>query len=387
MTFLKHIGYTASLLGMFALALPGASPQQATVYASGLSFPSKVIVVPGGNLLVADVGTTPNSGRVSLILSGGQRQTLIDGLPSGLSAEDGSPDGPNGLALQGQTLYIASAEGDAFVLGPQQGTLLFSPTGPSSPIFASVLKVTFSGDVSSLTGGFTLQPADHFTLLDGVTVTLTDSAGETAAVQLLAQFRPGIPDPHTIYRNSHPYGLALNDFQPDYLYVADAGMNIVRQVNINTGQTKTLTRFAPTADPVKGPPTIEAVPTSVQSWGNLLLVGLLSGAPFVPGQSRVMTVDPATGKSSPFMFDLTSNIDVAVLPVAGSRPIFFSLEYSSQLTGQPLPPGQLMRYDTAKGYVYAAGLNSPSSMAVDANARKLYITDRMDGTVLVVPVL
>lgn len=82
-----------------------------------------------------------------------------------------------------------------------------------------------------------------------------------------------------------------------------------------------------------------------------------------------------------------SNIDAGVLPVAGGRPIFFSLEYSSQLAGQPLPPGQLMRYDTAAGYVYASGLNAPSSMAVDGAARVVYITDRIDGTVLAVPIV
>ena len=211
--------------------------------------------------------------------------------------------------------------------------------------------------------------------------------GISAVVQLLAQFRPGIPDAHTIYRNSHPYGLALNTHQPGILYVADAGMNIVRQINLNTGQTRTLTRFGNTPDPVMGPPTIEAVPTSVQPYGPWLLVSLLSGAPFVAGQSRVMVVDPTTGESSEFMFHLTSTIDVAVLPVANSRPIFFSLEYSSQLTGQPLPPGQVMRYDTASGYVYVEGLNSPSSMALDDDARMLYITDRVDGTVVVAPVI
>ena len=322
MKVLQSAVSTLSFACLSALALSGATPQQATVYASGLSSPSKVIVIPGGNLLVADVGTTPNSGRVSLIPPGGPPQTVIDGLPSGLAGEDGSPDGPNGLALQDRTLYIANGEGDAFANGPQQGTMVPNPAGPSSPILASILKVAFSKDIASLAGGFTLPAASHLTLLDGLSVTLTNSSGDQAVLQLLTQFRPGIPDPHTIYRNSHPYGLAFNPTQPDYLYVADAGMNIVRQVNINNGQTQTLTRFAPTPDPVAGPPTIEAVPTSVESYGNLL-VSLLSGAPFVAGQSRVMAVDPATGKASEFMYFLTSNIDVAVMPASGPRPIFF----------------------------------------------------------------
>ncbi len=381
---LKHIAYTSALAVILTLTAAAASTQQATVYATGLMNPSKVVVIPGGDLLVSEAGTTPNSGRVSLILAGGQRQTLIDGLPSGLAAPDGDVDGPNGLAVLGQTLYIANGEGDTFVNGPTTGTILPNPDGPSSPIMASILQVTFSKPIGSLSGSFTLQLADHSTLLDGNSVTLTDSAGDQATFQLLAQFRPGVPDPHTIYRNSHPYGLALNSHQPDYLYVADAGMNIVRQVSLSSGQTRTLTRFAPTPDPVKGPPTIEAVPTSVQPYGSQLLVGLLSGAPFLPGQSRVMIVDPATGQSSPFMFSLTSTSDVAIMPVANGRPIFFSLEYSAQLTTGA--PGRLMRYDTPNGYVYVDGLNSPTGMAIDTAAGKLYITDRTDGTVLVVPI-
>lgn len=374
------------LIGLLPMAMSGASSQQATVYATGLSFPSKAIVISGGSLLVAEAGTTPNSGRISLILPGGQRQTLIDGLPSGMAAPDGAADGPDGLAIQGQTLYIANGEGDTFVNGPHPGTFVANPAGPSSPILASILKVTFNKDIGSLAGGFTLQPADHYTLLDGSTVTLSDSAGEQASAQLLTQFRPAIPDAIHIYRNSHPYGLALNSYFPDYLYVADAGMNIVRQVNLSTGQTQTLTRFPNTPDPVKGPPTIEAVPTSVHAYGNQLLVSLLSGVPFVPGQSSVMAVDPATGKSWEFMYYLTSTIDVAVLPTSGPRPVFFSLEYSSQLTAKPLPAGKVMRYDSPAGYVYVDGLNSPTSMALDADNGKLYITDRLDGTVLVAPI-
>jgi hypothetical protein len=386
MKILNHIACSLVLGGMLAPALAAASAQQATVYATGLTNPSKVIVIPGGNLLVTEAGTTPNSGRISLILPGGQRQTLIDGLPSGLAAPDGSADGPNGLVLQGQTLYIANGEGDSFVKGPTTGTILPNPAGPSSPIMASVLQVAFSKAIAGIGGSFTLQLADHSTLLDGNPVTLTDAAGDQATFELLTQFRPGIPDPHTIYRNSHPYGLAISPSQPDYIYVADAGMNILRQVSLTSGQTRTLTRFASTPDPVKGPPTIEAVPTSVQPYGDSqLLVNLLSGAPFVPGQSRVMVVDPATGQASTFMFYLTSNIDVAVLPVPNSRPIFFSLEYSANLPAQT--PGRLTRYDTAAGYVYVDGLNSPTSMAIDSDAMKLYITDRTDGTIAVAPIV
>jgi len=90
------------------LAAPGAMAQQtATLFASGLSNPSKIITGPGGTLLAAETGATPNSGVVSVIAPSGTRSVLLDGLPSGLSVPNLDPDGPNGLLLDGNTLYIA----------------------------------------------------------------------------------------------------------------------------------------------------------------------------------------------------------------------------------------------------------------------------------------
>src|SRR6185437_6863780 len=150
--------------------------------------------------------------------------------------------------------YIANGEGDSFRNGPTQGTEVPNPQSPSSPLFASVLKVTFSADLDQLTAGFQLQLADHFTLLDGNAVTLDNGSGGQATVELLTAFRVAVLDPRTIYRNSHPYGLALLASQPDTLYVADAGMNIVRQVSLSTGRAKLLTRFPNTPNTAPGPP-------------------------------------------------------------------------------------------------------------------------------------
>src|ERR1700730_14420290 len=87
-----------------------ATAQRATVFATGLKYPSRIITGPSGNLLVTEADTTPNSGRVSLIDKSGNRRTLIDGLPSGLAAPGNDVDGPNGLALNGRTLYIANGD-------------------------------------------------------------------------------------------------------------------------------------------------------------------------------------------------------------------------------------------------------------------------------------
>ncbi|MGH9663104.1 MAG: ScyD/ScyE family protein, partial [Bryobacteraceae bacterium] len=197
----------------------------------------------------------------------------------------------------------------------------------------------------------------------------------------LTAFRVAVPDPRTIYRNAHPYGLALLPSQPDTLYVADAGMNIVRQVSLSTGRSKLLTRFPNTPNPSQaGPPVSEAVPNSVRAYGDQLLVSLLSGAPFVSGASRIMAVDPSTGNSTLFISLLSSAIDVLYRAKADGSPQFFVLEYSENLLGGA--PGKLLVYNSPAGEVLASGLSGPTNMALDQSTGNLYVTSRTNGTVL-----
>src|SRR5438552_708947 len=83
---------------LFALLLTlSASAAAQQVYVSGLEFPSKVITIPNGYLMVTETGTRPNTGRVTLVAPGGVSRNLIAGLPSGLSYPTTTdPDGPNG---------------------------------------------------------------------------------------------------------------------------------------------------------------------------------------------------------------------------------------------------------------------------------------------------
>jgi len=74
-----------------------------------------------GNLLVAEQGNGPNTGRISILdPSSGERRTLLDGLPSAINNLGGfpAPSGPSGLAMRGRTLFIAIGVGDAALLGP-----------------------------------------------------------------------------------------------------------------------------------------------------------------------------------------------------------------------------------------------------------------------------
>src|SRR6185369_11720875 len=107
--------------------------------------PEKMIAGPAGSLLVSEAGQGPNAGRVSLVTSAGVRRTILDALPGGI-AITGSTDGPSGLVLDDNTLYLSIGEGDQLVAGAAQGTNQPNPKGPSSPILSSILKVVFRSE-------------------------------------------------------------------------------------------------------------------------------------------------------------------------------------------------------------------------------------------------
>jgi len=367
------------LLVLFACNLQAQKPP---VFATGLLNPSKIILTPAGNLLVSETGTKPNTGRISIIDKSGVRKTLIDGLPSGLAAPNMDADGPNGMLVQGNALFLLNGEGDGFRNGSLPNTIVPNPGGPSSPLFSSLMKLTLAGSVDAAAGGFVMTPAHHAALADGNSVTLTDSTGTTATLEMVTDFRDGVADPVTVWRNSHPYGLTALDSRPDKLYVADAGMNVVYEVTVSTGRSRVMTRFAPLPNPAgaPGPPVSDAVPDSIRPYGDQLLVSVLHGFPFPQGGSQVYLVEPKTGTATPFITNLTSAIDVATITQGLNRPVFFTLEYSTnQLAGML---GRVTRYDTAQGKVIADGLAGPTNLAYDAASQTLYVLSHDDGTVL-----
>jgi hypothetical protein len=121
--------------------------------------------------------------------------------------------------------------------------LVPNPQGISSPILSSILKVTFDRDVDQYQAPFTLKPEDYFSLSLGNIVTLDDGSGKSAVFELVNKFPYTWPDPVTIYRNSHPFGLTIHPNVPNTLFTVDAGMNLVWQTNATTGRTKMLSPF------------------------------------------------------------------------------------------------------------------------------------------------
>ncbi len=377
----KHLLLTSVstlLLTAMTIVLAGADVRaQTTVFATGLKAPHKIILTPRGNLIVAEAGEGPNTGRVSIVDRAGNRRTLLDGLPSGLAAPNNDPSGPSGLEIRGRTLGIAIGAGDVVRVGPRPATEVPNPEGPSSPILSSVLVVNFDVDIDDLTSGFTFTVADHFSLANGFNVVKKNVDGIGATVGLLTDFRDYIRDPVTIVRSSNPFGMVLAD---DTLYVADASMNSVVRVDINCGRTQTLVTFPQVPNPLfpgLGPPFIDAVPTSVRLHGDNLLVTFLTGFPFPANQARVQIVDRRTGANQPFITGLTSAIDV--LPVGNQ---FFVLEFSTNQLARA--PGRLRRFDSPAGpsVVIADNLITPTNMAYDLETGDIFVTEFGPGRIV-----
>src|SRR5260370_6976919 len=92
-----------------------------------------------------------------------------------------------------------------------------------------------------------------------------------------------------------------------------------------------------------------------------------------------MSVDPITGDTQTHISNLNAAIDVDCAARPSSDSSFFVLEYSVNQGATPLPPGRVMRYDSASPTVWLEGLNTPTSLALDESTGTAYMTSRSEG--------
>ena len=379
---LKKFGLllTAALFGGLVL---NAAAQTTTVLTAGLNKPTKIIAAGDYSLLVAEGGTTtPNTGRVSRVdRTTGARQTLVDGLPSGVNNLGGQPNpsGPSALKLRGHTLFLTISTGDAV---QNVGPGLESPNpNPSSPLYDSVLELTLPGNYEEVTSAFTLTFGDQTTLAGGGEVQLTNPDGEKLTVRMIANFpnytpnpRPGFPNNQ---RASNIFGVEI--FQKE-LYVVDAAFNLIYQVGIDDGDFAPFVTFPNKPNPLFpmiGGPVIEPVPDNIHRVGNRLLVPLLTGFPFVVGFSEIQTVSLKSGERETFIPNLTSAIDILHV----EDEMYFTLEFSAnQLANLP---GRLRFYAApdAAPVTIVSNLISPTSMARDEKTGDIFVTNIFPGTI------
>jgi hypothetical protein len=234
------------------------------------------------------------------------------------------------------------------------------------------------------THGIVLSPDDHAALKAGSRLTRDDGAGNPVIIELIADFdnyvaepRPDAPDN---VRASNPFGLVVLG---ERLFVADASLNSIRSIDLNSRAVGTLTTLAPLPNTRgMGPPVVEAVPDSIRVYGNQLLVTVLTGFPFPLGGAQVRLVDPATGASAPFITGLTSAIDSVPLP-GGS---FLTLEYTADmLAGPAAPPSGRLQWFAAPDVspvVLSNTLDKATRLEFDARTGAIFITEIFAGRII-----
>ncbi|HXG92656.1 MAG TPA: ScyD/ScyE family protein [Blastocatellia bacterium] len=381
-----------AVLAFMAVALSSvnAMAQNTSVFVAGLKAPSKLITTPRGNLIVAEAGTGAMDGRISIIDQSGTRRTLVEGLPSAINLLGGeaSPSGPSGLALRGRTLYITIGSGDAVLPGPVPGSETPNPS-PSSSLFTSVLALRFDAQVEDSGGNFTITQSDYAALNTGAKIKVTNANGQKLVLDVVTKFRSfreeARPDFPNNVRASNPFGVAINQ---DKLYVVDAGHNLLREVEITTGDSRVMAIFAPKPNPLPfGPPFVDAVPDSVKVFGNKqLLVTFLTGFPFAPGQAEVRKINRVNDSQRTFIAGLSSAIDVVPFTAQSGQDQFYTLEFSTNMLMNS--PGRIQFFSSADAapVVVTGGLISPTSLARDEMTGTLYVTEMFTGRIIKVQV-
>jgi hypothetical protein len=379
----KKTGLIVTTLLVAGAISARAQAEGPAVVAAGLDAPYKLALTATGNLLVSETAAGPNGGRISLIdRSTGSKSVLVTGLPSVTSTE-GSESG-TGMIMRERTLFALVGEGDVVVNGTAAGTQVPNPKVASSPIFSSLLTFRFTVDPEAVTRPFEITPADQWKLADGIDLELDNGAGAKVTVQMLTSFPDFLPDPNTIARASHPFGMDFERDNPNYLYIADSGQNKLIRVDVTTGRTRTIATFPPLPNRAGfGPPVSDVVPTSVRAFGDQLLVTYLSGFPFTPGAGGAYIVNPRTGAWQPFLTDHTSVMDVLVRERGeGQRPQIWVLEFTGNLLAQPPLPGRLVQYDSEAPMNLQPGLVTPVSMVMDSRTGEIFVTELGTGRIV-----
>lgn len=378
------------LIAIFLIPLYIKGQGPPSVFAADLQSPTKVILLPDGQVMLAEAGTGKNDGRVSIFNSSGQRHTIIDGLPSGTEPVD-AVSGPNSIAVRDRTMYISIGIGDVLSgLSMQPGTGRTVNPNPSSPIFSSVLQIDFESDINFDLGPFSLTRSNHDQLTtSGSTLMLTNAEGEQAEIKMLVNFVPDtVSDPSLPgFRGPDPFDVVLDSNRPSVLYVTDGGLSRVVKVDIISGQTQDFVKFEKIRKPPGvplGPPLIDPLPTGARQQGNSLYVALLTGFPFAQGASQIHRINLDSGTDEILLRDLTSSVDVE--PVGENS--LFVLQLSTNLLAIPPrrpAPGRLLRIDLGAPNnrpVVADNLELPNSMARNPATGEFFIVEIGAGRII-----
>jgi plastocyanin len=338
---------------------PPSPPANATVVASGLLNPRGFAWGPDGLLYVVETGTPPAAfspppgttnlppgcelpaydrppgcpgagaaqtsltGRISRITAAGQRQTVVDRLPS-IMGPFNDTFGVNALATVGGNLYVLIAAGE--------------------------------------TRGFPDWPTGVYRV---------DGANRPQLVADLEAFQKRFP-PRFIpddYNYTLPYDVTVLN---DKLYIADGNASVVFEVDVSQPEGRRIRRILDVS-------TFHPVLTGIDAGpdGNLYLTNFTK-APYPPGGAWVWRVTP-DGARQAVAVGVNLGTGLAVAPDG----TIYVAEFANALGRAPFiaPPGRIVRVDVAtpgslnaEFVPVAAPLTYPTVMGFGPDGR-LYVAD------------
>lgn len=278
-------------VALLAMMSVSASAQTSEVVAEGLNGPQDIVVASDGEIWIIDGG-----------LGGDEMIEVFDG-------ESGGPL-TAGFGVSAQVVRVDPATGEM----TQVATL---------PSYATESGVTGGGGLAVQNGTvyasvgewIAASPADRPENVGSI-VSLSGDGGVTLAADTFAHELAGDSYPYGP-PSSHPYGMFAAD--DGSLLVADAAANVLLSVDVSSGSITTIAVFEPLPGAFPHPAydgemLTDPVPTSVTVGADgTTYVSLLSGAPFIPGNAKVMTVAD-DGTIADFAVGLTMLTDLVTGP-------------------------------------------------------------------------
>ncbi len=281
----------SALFALGGVALAQDAPT-GTPVVTGLNGPMGVLVDPDGNVWVADSGLggdtpisvpNPETGEVVTVTIGASSQIVEISAADGVSTtvatvtSYGSPEygasGAGRIALLDGTLYASVSDWD-------RGT---DPSVDAPEGVATIVEVGSDGTVTEVFDAWAFEKENN---------------------------------PYGAVYHAHPYGLLGGD--DGRLWVTEAGGNTLMRVDPATGEGEVVAVMDPLPGVFPRPEydnqmLTDPVPTGVAIMDGEVYVSLLSGAPFVPGNARVVKVND-DGTVSDFATGLSMLTDLRTGP-------------------------------------------------------------------------
>ena len=345
----------ASFLVLCLLSHVVIAQPTVTVVMSGLDNPRGLALGPDGGIYVAETGRGGTgteimggegvpvqfgaSGAVSRYLIGTQ-QRVISGLPS-LASQTGTAPGGHAAGLNDMAF---GATGELFgIIGLGGDPAKRATLGSNGTHFGQLVRLPIGGTPQNIADVGTFEATNN-------------------------------PDGGVV--DTNPFALITT---PTGFVVADAGGNSLVSVT-PAGVVSTKAVFPNRPNPLPfGPPTYQAVPTSVTIGPDgAYYVGQLTGFPFPQGGSNVLRVDPVTGAQTTAHSGFTNVIDLAFGP--DNDLYVLQLTTNGIATAGGPGPGRLIHIDADTG-LRTTLLESPLSFPGDlllAPDGAIYISNKSD---------